>query len=112
MESRRKLFTLSGHAGLVRSVAFSPSGEGLASASDDGTVRLWKVATGELVTTITGHEGAVLGVGFSPDGKWLASVGRDKLIRIWDARSGVRITELTRHGIESKVWPLARTALA
>ena len=37
---------LTGHAGSVDSVAFSPDGKTLASGSDDDTIRLWDVATG------------------------------------------------------------------
>jgi WD40 repeat protein len=47
--------TLKGHTKTVRSVAFSPDGRLLASGSDDGTVKLWEVATGSLVRTLEGH---------------------------------------------------------
>jgi WD40 repeat protein len=58
----------------VLSVAFSPDGRLLASGSwDDGTIKLWDVATGSLVRTLSGHTGAVNSVAFSPDGRLLAS---------------------------------------
>ena len=75
---------LTGHTDSVLTVAFSPSGNYLASGGSDGTVRGWNVRSGTLFETITGHGGSVRSVRFSPDGSTLASAGEDKLIRLWD----------------------------
>ena len=80
----RKL-PIQAHAADIWSVAFSPDGARLASASIDRTVKVWDVATGDEVLSLRGHTGGVLGVAFSPDGDLLASAGRDGTVRIWDA---------------------------
>ena len=83
---------MTGHAGPIRGLAFSPGGDRIASASDDKTVKVWDTKTGEEVITITGHTASVLGVAFSPDGKQLASTSSgDKTMRIWDSRTGEQI---------------------
>src|SRR5205807_2514656 len=64
-----------GHAAAVWSLAFSPDGTLLASASTDRTVKVWDVAGGHNRATLRGHESLVLAVAFSPDGKALASGG-------------------------------------
>ncbi len=74
--------TLTGHKPYVRSVSFSPDGTLLASGSDDDTIRLWDVATGEEIRTLTGHTSVVTSVSFSPDGTLLASGSRDNTIKL------------------------------
>ena len=58
--------TLTGHTGGVCGVAFTPDGTRLATASDDGTVRIWDAATGQHLATLTGHTGPVQGGGVQP----------------------------------------------
>ena len=71
----------------------SPDGKHLATASRDGTVRLWDAANGEPVAVLRGHTGVVLAAVFSPDDTLLASWGEDATVRLWDLeqleRSGV-----------------------
>ena len=67
----------------VRSIAFAPDGQTLASGSRDGTVRLWRVADGTLLRTLEGHTAWVRSVAFAPDGQTLASGSEDGTVRLW-----------------------------
>jgi WD40 repeat protein len=64
-------------------VAFSRDGRLLATAGDDGIVRLWDVATGAELRQIRSPEERLSGVAFSPDGRLLAATADDADIRLW-----------------------------
>ncbi|KAG5749300.1 hypothetical protein H9Q69_012055 [Fusarium xylarioides] len=84
--------TLPGHDHSVSAVRFIPSGAPgaplsgnlLASASRDVTVRIWDVTTGYCVKTIRGHVDWIRDVAPSLDGKYLLSTGNDRTVRLWD----------------------------
>jgi WD40 repeat protein len=79
---------LTGHTLFVNEVAFSPDGTLLASGSADGAIKLWAVATGQLLQTLTYHTSSVNSMAFSPDGTYLASGSGDKTVVLWTVDEG------------------------
>jgi len=85
VESGRELRNWVGHADTVNSLAFSPDGRLLATASSDLTIKIWIVATGQELQTLTGHTGGIDGLAFSPDGETLASTTWNGPTLFWRA---------------------------
>jgi WD40 repeat protein len=79
---------LSGHSSTVTGLRFGAEGKRLASASLDGTVRVWdpKVPDREPIV-LSGHSGWAWSVAFSVDGDWLLSGGADRTVRSWPTRA-------------------------
>jgi WD40 repeat protein len=97
------LLTIQAHNAPVWSVALSPDGKRLATASQDGMVKVWDVATGkqllalQVFSSSTLLKGGVNGVAFSPDGKLLATGSDDAQVRLWDPVTGQLIRTLSGH---------------
>ncbi len=92
--------TLTGNTGFfasVNSVAISPDGEILAGASDDKTIRLWHLNTGQEICILSGHIRCVKSVAFSWDGKILASGSDDRTIKLWDLKTKQEIHTFSGH---------------
>ncbi|MFD7778849.1 WD40 repeat domain-containing protein [Streptomyces sp. NPDC059753] len=67
----------------VYDVAFSPDGSLLATAGQDGSLRLWDPATGLMVREPLDHSDSVMAVAFSPDGSLLATGSADGAVRLY-----------------------------
>ncbi|OQD86920.1 hypothetical protein PENSOL_c082G12047 [Penicillium solitum] len=108
------LQTLEGHTGSVDSIAWSPDGSRLASASADSTVRIWDPVTGQCASTLKGHSSYVNSIAWSQDGSRLASASHDNTVRIWDPATGQCISTFEGHSDSafSIAWSQDRGRLA
>jgi WD40 repeat protein len=96
----RCVYTLPGHSSFVNSLAISPDGKIMASASWDKTIKVWTLETGELIGTLTGHSDRVNSVAINFDGNLLASGSSDETIKFWNLHSGELLCTFPGHSME------------
>lgn len=82
------LRTLKGHTGSVTHVAVMPDGHRAVSVSEDKTLRLWDLESGQSLRTLEGHTDSVAAVVVTPDGRRVVSASKDRTLRLWDLESG------------------------
>ncbi|MEA1978319.1 MAG: hypothetical protein U9N80_10520 [Chloroflexota bacterium] len=75
----------------VKSAAFSPGGDYLASASQDGMVALWEVGSWELIDSFLAFPEGAASLAFSPDGSLLAVGGFRNQLGVWRLEDGERL---------------------
>ena len=91
-----------GHQDNIWSVSFSPTGEYIATASADGTARLWDLSGNQIAKFQ--HQGEVFSVCFSPNEEYIATVLADGTAWLWDL-SGNQIVEFKGH--QSEVYSVS-----
>ena len=91
--------TLTGHTGTVRSIAYSPDSEILASGTGDGKIYLWDVHIGKLQHILMGNEEniEIEIIAYSPDGRTLASGSYDGAISLWDVQTNQLLKTFIGH---------------
>jgi serine/threonine protein kinase len=75
-------------AGEVWDTALSPDGNTLLSGDNDKTVKLWDVASGNMLRSLSRQDGPIFGVAFNQDGSQIASASYDKSMLTWNATTG------------------------
>jgi WD40 repeat protein len=74
----------------VRTIAVSPNGREIATAGDDGVIRLWDASSFRLTRVLRGHAGAIYALDYWTDSTLLASAGWDGKVKVWDLRNDDR----------------------
>jgi hypothetical protein len=85
-----------GHRGAVRALAWALDGKSFASAGQDGTIRVWNVASGSH-RQMDGRIEEPAALAFSHDGRWLLAGGSDRMVVMWDTSTGTRLARLIGH---------------
>ena len=81
--------------GWIFDASYSPNGQMIVTAGEDGTAQLWGLS-GKLLQRLNGHKGRVLSASFSPDGKLVVTTGEDETVRLWDLNGQERV-KITGH---------------
>ncbi len=100
------LFACYGHSSRITSLAWSPNGKWLASASYDKTVHVWDATNGKQLSTYKEHRDRVNALVWSPDSTYLASASDDGMVRVWNALSGAPLVTYAGHNgpVNALAW--------
>lgn len=97
VHDNRLMALLNEHTGALRSVAFSPDGSKVLTASEDGSARIWTSQTGRSLVALEGHTKPLTNAAFASDGLRVVTTSQDRSAVVWDARTGGRICLIEGH---------------
>lgn len=99
--------TISAHSQPVWSTTIAANGQILATGSQDNSIKVWALNTGQLLQTLVGHTDTVRSLAISADGRILASGSGDSTIKLWNLQTAKVSSTLVGHS--SPVWSVAIT---
>ncbi|MFO0574287.1 MAG: protein kinase [Polyangia bacterium] len=88
------------HQGRALTLTLSAQGERAVTGSDDGTAKVWELASGHEIATLKAHSSAISTVAFDPSGRSLVTGGSDGKIFVWDAASYTLRGEIRGHSAD------------
>ena len=89
------MHALKSHASWVRSLNVSRDGQKLISASDDRTVRIWDLVTGDVLAVMSGHAASVSAAAFCLDYLHAVSAAEDMTVKLWRLSDGTCLGSVT-----------------
>ncbi|KYG19897.1 hypothetical protein SE92_06140 [Bradyrhizobium sp. AT1] len=101
MERGEELADLRSHTGGITDVSFSPEGDYVLSASDDGTARVWLAQPNFTRAILIGHEKGVVSAAFNPEGSRIVTGSDDGTARVWDVATAKELLKFSGHGRDS-----------
>jgi WD40 repeat protein len=96
-ESPALVRDLVGHSSQVLACAVMADSRRVVSASDDKTLKVWDLASGQPLATLQGHSAWVRACAVTPDGRRVVSASDDKTLNVWDLESGQPLATLQGH---------------
>lgn len=102
--------TIRGHKSAIYSIAITPDGKRIVSASGDKTLKIWDIESGRELHTLRGHRDQVLSLALSKDGTFAMSVSADGSVRSWDLNTGKSLETLDKWRSRPRCVALTRTS--
>ena len=88
LEIDESVKTFVGHSKALKTATFTPDGQNILSGSEDQTLKLWDIKSGNEVRTFFGHSDIISSVTISPDGNYALSGSNDSTMKLWDIKTG------------------------